>query len=255
MKKHLALLAVAFLLSGCAAITPVGVDVVIRNSATFVLGKTQEKNAGEALVVEASLLFYEAPVAINPYQPPSQMGTTYPPIRPGMIFKPYGRLANGVTLYTSAALVPKTMYGKAVDWAYCIAMDTEGIVYGDAACGIGLVRKWEDAPGNIVETKPVFQEGSVKRELVYNGRSGTTLRIIYREYRNNFAAPAMTQELAYDLSDGAVIKFKRMEIEVLNASSSSIRYIVRSTMDGATTMQGVSVEPDAGTTRGVFSDI
>jgi len=26
-------------------------------------------------------------------------------------------------------------------------------------------------------------------------------------------------------------------------------------MDGATTMQGVSVEPDAGTTRGVFSDI
>lgn len=255
MNKHLALLAIAFLLSGCAAITPVGVDVVIKNSATFVLGQTQEKNAGEALVVEASLHFYEAPVAINSYQPPSQMGTTYPPIRPGMIFKPYGRLANGVTLYTSAALVPKTMYGKAVDWAYCIAINPEGVAYGDAACGMGLVRKWEDAPKDIVETRPVFKEGSVKRELVYNGRSGNSVKIIYREYRHNFSAPAMTQELAYDLTEGAVIKFRRMEIEVLNASSSSIRYIVRSTMDGATTMQGVSVEPDAGTARGVFSDI
>ena len=255
MKKHLALTSVALLLSSCASITPVGVDVVIKNSATFVLGQTQEKNAGEALVVEANLRFYEAPVAINQYQPPSQLGTTYPPIRPGMVFKPYGRLANGDTLYTSPSLVPMTMYGKAVDWAYCIAMDTESVVYGDAACGIGLVRKWKDAPENIVETRPVFKEGSEKRELVYNGRSGNSVKIIYREYRYNFSAPILTQELAYDLSEGAVIKFRKMEIEVLSASSSSIKYIVRSTMDGATTMQGVSVEPDAGTTRGVFSDI
>jgi len=255
LKKHLAIIAVAFLLSGCAAIEPIGIDVTVKNSATFVLGQTQEKNAGEALVVEASLHFYDAPVAVNSYQPPSQMGTTYPPIRPGMVFKPYGRLANGDTLYTSSSLVPKSMYGKPVDWAYCIAIDTEGAAYGDAACGMGLVRKWEDAPENIVEIKPVFKDGSVKRELVYNGRSGDSVRIIYREYRYNFSAPAITQELAYDLADGRVIKFRKMEIEVLSASSSSIRYIVRSTMDGATTMQGVSVEPDAGTARGVFSDI
>ena len=130
-----------------------------------------------------------------------------------------------------------------------------GPASGDAACGRGLVRTWKDAPENIVETRPVFKEGSVKRELVYNGRSGNSVKIIYREYRYNFSAPALTQELAYDLSEGAVIKFRKMEIEVLSASSSSIKYIVRSTMDGATTMQGVSVEPDAGTTRGVFSDI
>jgi len=255
VKKHLVLLCTAFVLYGCASITPVGVDVVIKNSATFVLGQTQEKNAGEALVVEASLRFYEAPVAVNEYQPPSQMGTTYPPIRPGMVFKPYGRLKNGDVLYTSPSLVPMTMYGKAADWAYCIAVNAQGAAYGDAACGIGLVRTWKDAPENIVETRPVFREGSVKRELVYNGRSGNSVKIIYREYRYNFSAPALTQELAYDLTEGAVIRFRKMEIEVLSASSSSIKYIVRSTMDGATTMQGVSVEPDAGTTRGVFSDI
>jgi len=255
MKKFSSILAAALLLSGCAAITPVSIDVVVKNSTTFVLGQMQEKNAGEAMVIEANLRFYNAPVAVKKFQPPPQLGNIYPPIKPGIVFKPYGRLKNGDMLYTSPSLEPRTMFGGLADWAYCIAVDREGTAYGDAACGIGLVRKWENAPEGLVEMRPVYSKGSVKRELIYNGRSGNKVNIIYREYQHDFSTPAVTQEMAYDLSEGPVIKFKQMDIEVLDASSSTIKYIVMSTMEGATKMEGVSVEPDAGTSQGVFDDI
>lgn len=255
MKKLSSIMAALLLLTGCAAITPVSIDVVVKNSTTFVIGQMQQKNAGEPIVVEANLRFYDAPVAVKTFQPPPQLGNTYPPIKPGMIFKPYGRLKSGDMLYTNPSLAPRTMFGGLADWAYCVAIDSEGTAYGDAACGIGLVRKWEDAPAGLVEMRPVYSKGSVKRELIYNGRSGNAVNIIYREYRYDFSTPAVTQELSYDLTEDSIIKFRKMEIEVLDASSSSIKYIVRSTMEGATTMEGVSVEPDAGTTQGVFDDI
>ncbi len=255
MKKLLVLLAAALLPAGCASIRPVATDIVVKNSASFVIGQPQERNMGEPMVVEANLRFHKAPVAVKDYQPPGQLGTSYAPIRRGMVFKPYGRLNNGDTLYTNPNLRPRTMYGKPVDWAYCIALNAEGVAYGDAACGMGLVRKWPGDPEGIVEVLPVYREGSVKRELIYNGKTGTTIKLIYREYRYDFNTPSISEDLRYDLAEGSVIKFRRMEIEVLEARGSSIKYIIRSTMDGSTAMQGLTVEPDAGTGKGVFGDI
>lgn len=69
-------------------------------------------------------------------------------------------------------------------------------------------------------------EQSFKRELVYTGKSGNTISILYREYMNDMARPAFTQQLSYDLSDGNTIGFKDARFEVIKATNTGIEYRV-----------------------------
>ena len=70
-----------------------------------------------------------------------------------------------------------------------------------------------------------------KQELVYNGKSGNTIKVIYREFNNNMARPAFTQNLNYDLEEGDVISFKGCKIKVLNAKNTGIEFKILSTFN------------------------
>jgi len=63
-----------------------------------------------------------------------------------------------------------------------------------------------------------------KAELVYNGKSKNQIKIIYREYIENMARPAFTQELQYDLSESNIVGFKGARIEILEATNTTITY-------------------------------
>lgn len=72
-----------------------------------------------------------------------------------------------------------------------------------------------------------------RKELIYNGRSGDTIRVIYREYSGDLARPAFTQELQYDLSQQMEIGFREVRLQVESATNTSIRYRVLQTFDGS----------------------
>jgi len=76
-----------------------------------------------------------------------------------------------------------------------------------------------------------FQSDSFQRELVYNGRSGDTIKLIYREFVENRIRPAFTQEVTYDLGQGDVIGFKGARFEVHSADNVEIRYTVTSHLE------------------------
>lgn len=230
-----ALLSIAFaaLLLGCAAIMPVEPDTFDAETASYVVGQVQERNTGEAVAVEERVIVRQALVAVSDFTPPPQAGAEYPTIRKGMELKPYGKLPGGGVLYRNEKLRPRTSLGSPVAWKYCIAVDPEGAAYGDAACALGLVRAWEPRPERFLEMKSFHRRGSVKRELSYAGRSGNALRLDYREYRGGAAAPSVSQELVYDVPESGTVRFRGMEIEVLEATRNRIRYIVRSRMDGS----------------------
>ncbi|GJQ22197.1 MAG: hypothetical protein HBSIN02_25520 [Bacteroidia bacterium] len=63
-------------------------------------------------------------------------------------------------------------------------------------------------------------------ELLYSGKSGDVIKIVYREYSNDIARPAFSQELQYDLKESNVIKFRRTTIEVIKATNQEITYKV-----------------------------
>lgn len=73
-----------------------------------------------------------------------------------------------------------------------------------------------------------FTPESFRRELVYGGVSQNTITLVYREFKDDLARPAFTQELKYDLSQSHVIGYKGARFEVIDAGNTMITYKVLS---------------------------
>jgi hypothetical protein len=86
----------------------------------------------------------------------------------------------------------------------------------------------------VIETMPAeksascFMYGidSFRRELVYSGVSQGTITILYREFSNDTARPAFSQELRYDLKEGNEIGYNGARFNVIKANNISIKYKV-----------------------------
>lgn len=54
--------------------------------------------------------------------------------------------------------------------------------------------------------------------------AGSIIRFIYREYKNDMARPAFTQNLVYDLDQGSRVVFQSVELDVVDATNTEVRY-------------------------------
>ncbi|MES2288484.1 MAG: hypothetical protein V4530_02005 [Pseudomonadota bacterium] len=70
-----------------------------------------------------------------------------------------------------------------------------------------------------------------RREILYSGSAKGVVTLQYREFQNNLAGPAFSQELTYDLSDGNEIGFKGARITVIKVSNLGLRYAVMKALD------------------------
>jgi hypothetical protein len=68
------------------------------------------------------------------------------------------------------------------------------------------------------------EAGSFKRELIYTGVTGSTINLLYREFLNDLARPAFSQELKYDLAQGSTIGYKGARFQIIKATNTSITY-------------------------------
>lgn len=62
---------------------------------------------------------------------------------------------------------------------------------------------------------------SFRREVLYQGAAARVLRLLYREYVNDLARPAFSQELSFDLAESGptVVVVKNARFEVLEAGN------------------------------------
>lgn len=74
---------------------------------------------------------------------------------------------------------------------------------------------------------------SFRQELIYNGRSGETLKFLYREYSTDFMRAPFSQDVQYDLHDGPTIGFKGVRIEIIEATNTKLKYKVVSSFPDA----------------------
>lgn len=68
------------------------------------------------------------------------------------------------------------------------------------------------------------KKGSRREELIYKGRSGDTIHILYR--KEDFEWPALYKDLAFDMGTSDIIVVNNFRIKVLDASNNAIRFIV-----------------------------
>jgi len=66
----------------------------------------------------------------------------------------------------------------------------------------------------------------IRKELIYAGKSGSTIDISYREFRGGLAAPAFFQSVRYDLTESPIVRFQKFQIQIDSASNQSITYRV-----------------------------
>ncbi|MFA6143651.1 MAG: hypothetical protein WCW84_01695 [Sulfurimonas sp.] len=80
----------------------------------------------------------------------------------------------------------------------------------------------------LIPIPPAIREGSFKYEALYQGKIDNKIKISFREFKDDMARPAFTQDIDYLLEkDGtAIVGFKGLRIEVLKATNVDITYKV-----------------------------
>lgn len=83
--------------------------------------------------------------------------------------------------------------------------------------------------GNIILKDVTIIGGpAFKKEFIYGGKTGQTVKFTYREFVNDLARPSFTQEINYDLDESKIVGFKDLKIEIIKLTNSNIEYKVLS---------------------------
>lgn len=107
----------------------------------------------------------------------------------------------------------------------CQAHDKTGPIKGFVVAG-RCALNWGTTP-QVRPTQIHDQNSPARRqELIYNGRVGDSLKLLYREYSSDPMQPPLSQDLQYDLTTSAIIGFRGVRIEVVEASNTHLTYRV-----------------------------
>jgi hypothetical protein len=83
------------------------------------------------------------------------------------------------------------------------------------------------------ERRSVVFENTVQQTLIYSGRIGSRIRFGYREFSNNLARPAFSNDVEYDLMESKIVAYKGAMIEIIEATNQHIKYIVKKNFNKA----------------------
>ncbi|HFC8486894.1 TPA: hypothetical protein ACFP4K_001549 [Neisseria subflava] len=65
-----------------------------------------------------------------------------------------------------------------------------------------------------------------QQNLLYSGKIGNRIKLSYREFQNNMARQAFSNDVEYDLSESHQVGYKGALLEIINATNQSVTYKV-----------------------------
>jgi hypothetical protein len=77
----------------------------------------------------------------------------------------------------------------------------------------------------------VRDEISFKKELIYTGVSKNVISITYREFKDDLARPAFSQDLKYDLAESSIVGYKGARFEIIKASNQGLTFKMLKPLD------------------------
>lgn len=214
-------------LSGCASRIPMPkTQAVIRS---YALGVVQTASVGEPIASVRNAITRPAYAARFAYQPPQwniwNGGLDYPSITKGMRFGVIATFTDGRLEIAN----PKYKAGNPsipIPGPVTILIRPSGQPYH-----FPLGSSWTDDTLFAKSSEPFIEEGSFKAEILFSGLTGSTLRAVYREYADDYARPAYSTELQYNLDESKLISYKSIKIEVIEATNSRLSFKVVSDDD------------------------
>jgi hypothetical protein len=91
---------------------------------------------------------------------------------------------------------------------------------------VPLQGSWTKEQLFIKSKNPSRGDNSFRSQIIYSGITGNTVKAVYREFSNDYARPAFTQELQYNLDESNVISYKSIKIKIIKATNSEIEFSV-----------------------------
>jgi hypothetical protein len=95
----------------------------------------------------------------------------------------------------------------------------------------GSIWLWKNPAGMNVPFKLdershiTLADGGYKKELVFQGVQGDSLKVLYKEFSDDVVQPSFTQELSYPVVNGAAtIDFRGLVINVTSISETAMTY-------------------------------
>lgn len=216
--KLLIALSLTLIFSGCGVTTKVTLPDNF-SASTPPLNSIQEIEIGISLVSKESGFKYKALRILKDTK--IQSGYKLKDVKEGEVFINYR--------YTSKY----DLYSKDDDYIYGIAIPKSGgkpMKFYNSNAGLTFYKS--NTPIEYkAELTPIPKKEYLKQEFIYNGKVGNAIKFTYREFVDDLARPAFTQDLQYDLTESKVIGFRGLRIEILSATNIKIEYKVLTHFD------------------------
>ncbi|HEV2532829.1 hypothetical protein [Phenylobacterium sp.] len=226
MSKIIGITLLAASVAACAstqAISPRS-DIIDRPT----LNSVAEAELGDTIVEKGKLTTYDALLLKNQLEWGDGVILKKFVIPPGKL-RAQERDANFIYYYSSRMTSHDALLGTfPYPGGLCAKEGDTTIVKGFIRPGVCTMNM---TPKPIVEHTRVTDVDTpgFRQELIYNGRSGDTIKFLYREFAGDLARPPFSQDVQYDLKDSKIIGFKGVRVEVLDATNTHLSYRVLST--------------------------
>jgi hypothetical protein len=217
-------------LFGCADFRNVTkTDPVREKFNTYNVMQEKKVSVGQVMVANVDAKYFTAVVSDNDFTPVSDHGPSSLPVSFGEKWGVYGTMDNG-----DYVAFKSVYYMKFGDYDRALIVSKEnGQVYGDLfydrTKGLAakfIFRQHVLAKENVFKTTKIYVNGSKKSELIYNGKSKNNIKLSFREYKDSLESAFNSQDLQYDLEESKDINFQGINIQVVDATNSEIKFKV-----------------------------
>lgn len=134
----------------------------------------------------------------------------------------YRKGTQGKKIVFCGQVLFRNAWGQTFPADTCLHKDGDDWKVQGATCsGLQLTEK------KITKNNPE----NFQRTLLYKGKSGTQVFLDYREFKDDSAREAFTQELIFDLDQGNEIGFRGMRMRILSATNTGIEYVIEKKFD------------------------
>lgn len=217
--KYVIIFSFFLTLTGCAS--PIKLTQPNNFSATIPqINTTNEVEIGTSLVSKETGYKYKALKLLKNGK-----------IRTGYILKEVNEGAVFINdSYTSKYNLYSALTTTASGTTYGIALPKSGgktVTFYNSGVGIKFSKDNTNLEYAEILT-PIPKKEYLKQDFIYNGKVGNAIKFSYREFANDLARPAFTQDLQYDLTESNIIGFRGLRIEILSATNIKIQYKVLS---------------------------
>ena len=197
---------------------------------SYKIGDLKEVSIGDPIIEVERADIQDAYEVLFDYQPPpiGILNIQQPFLIKGSRYTAVARNAQNQNIVYIREEGPEKKY-EDILYLQLISINSDGKINQGWVLSNGTIPvqgTWTKESLFTKSTIPSRVGNSFKAQIVYSGLFGNTVKAIYREFSNDYARPAFSQELQYNIEENNIIAYRSVKIKILKATNTLIQFVV-----------------------------